>query len=310
MRAFQITAAALLIAILAAPAALAQQPSYDQQPGPPTYGQSPIPPPYALDSLVSRIALYPDPLLAQILAAATFPDQIPEAARYADEHHYLTGDALAQAIVNDRLPWDPSVQALIPFPSVLDTMASDPGWTQQLGEAFMASQPAVMDAVQRMRHKAYDYGYLRSNNAIVVSGGPYIDIEPVNPGFIIVPTYNPAVVYYAPRAGFYAGGAIGFGFGVSIGPAFRPWGWGGNRFGWGEHHVYINRSVWNRTYVNRNTYIHQYPNVQRYAPGQRVEQHQLIQRNAHEREAQWNNRGRAEEHGREGHDSGHRDDRR
>jgi Protein of unknown function (DUF3300) len=101
------------------------------------------PPPYSpadLDRLVSRIALYPDSLLAQTLAAASFPDQIPDAARWADEHHYLTGDELARAISDDRLPWDPSVQALLPFPPVLDLMASDPAWTQDLGNAFLAQQ--------------------------------------------------------------------------------------------------------------------------------------------------------------------------
>jgi Protein of unknown function (DUF3300) len=87
--------------------------------------------PAELDKLVSRIALYPDPLLAQILAAATYPDQIPDAAKWADEHHYLTGDDLARAITEDHLPWDPSVQALLPFPSVLEMMASDMDWTTQ-----------------------------------------------------------------------------------------------------------------------------------------------------------------------------------
>src|SRR5580704_3673640 len=138
--------------------------------------QAPPPPSYApaqLDGIVQRIALYPDPLLAQILAAATFPDQISDAAGWADQHHYLTGDELAKAITDDNLPWDPSVQALLPFPSVLDMMASDMAWTNDLGNAVLAQRPDVMDAVQRMRQKAKDYGYLRSNGQIVVSGGPY-----------------------------------------------------------------------------------------------------------------------------------------
>jgi Protein of unknown function (DUF3300) len=91
----------------------------------------PMLPPGELDRLVSRIALYPDPLLAQVLAAATYMDEIPEAARWADEHSYLHGDALARAISEDQLPWDPSVQALLPFPSVLDIMARDVVWTSQ-----------------------------------------------------------------------------------------------------------------------------------------------------------------------------------
>jgi Protein of unknown function (DUF3300) len=103
--------------------------------------------PAELDKLVSRIALYPDPLLAQILAAATYPDQIPDAAKWADDHHYLRGDDLARAITLDHLTWDPSVQALLPFPSVLAMMASDMDWTTELGNAFLAQQQDVMDAV-------------------------------------------------------------------------------------------------------------------------------------------------------------------
>src|SRR5580693_10365545 len=115
------------------------------------FAQAPPPsfPPAQLDQLVQRVALYPDPLLAQVLSAATFPDQIGDAAKWADQHHYLTGDALAQAITGDQLPWDPSVQALLPFPSVLDMMASDMNWTSQLGNAFLAQHQEVMDAVQR-----------------------------------------------------------------------------------------------------------------------------------------------------------------
>lgn len=88
-----------------------------------------------LDHLVQRIALYPDPLLAQVLTASTYWDQIPDAAAWADQHSYLKGDALAQAIQADHLQWDPSVLALLPFPSVLDMMARDQAWTEQLGNA-------------------------------------------------------------------------------------------------------------------------------------------------------------------------------
>jgi len=138
-----------------------------------SWAQAPPPnfPPDQLDKMVSRIALYPDPLLAQILAAATFPDQIPDAAKYADEHHYLTGDALAKAISDDHLPWDPSVQALIPFPSVLEMMSGDMSWTTDLGNAVLAQHQDVMDAVQRMRQKAKDYGYLQTNSRIRVVFG-------------------------------------------------------------------------------------------------------------------------------------------
>src|SRR5580658_1054834 len=194
----------------------------------PAFGQAP--PAFApaqLDQLVGRIALYPDPLVAQVLAAATYPNDIPAAAQWADEHHYLTGQALADAITADQLPWDPSVQALLPFPSVLEMMNSDMNWTTQLGNAFLAQQQDVMDAVQRQRANAQRYGYLKTNGQVVVGGGPYITILPVNPGFIVVPYYDPAVVFFAPRAGFVIGGAIRFGFGISVGGFFAPWGWGG-----------------------------------------------------------------------------------
>ena len=113
-----------------------------------------------LDSLVAPIALYPDPLLAQVMTASTYWSEIPDAARWADEHSYLKGDALAKAIQDDHLLWDPSVLALLPFPSVLDMLARDPGWTEQLGNAVLTQHEKVMDAVQRMRKKAMDFGYL------------------------------------------------------------------------------------------------------------------------------------------------------
>ena len=157
--------------------------------------------PEQLDKLVARIALYPDSLLAQVLAAATYSDQIPDAARWADQHHYLTGQALANAIQADHLPWDPSVQALLPFPSVLEMMANDMSWTTDLGNAFLSQQQDVMDAVQRERKKARDYGYLRSNAQIIVSDGPYITIVPVHPAFVPVPYYDPAIVFFPPEPG-------------------------------------------------------------------------------------------------------------
>jgi len=236
-----------------------------------------------LDNIVSRIALYPDPLLAQILTASTFPDQIPEAAEWADEHHYLTGAELARAIEADHLWWDPSVQALLPFPSVLDTMASDMDWTNDLGNAVLVDRSAVMDAIQRMRRKAKEYGYLRSNEYITVREGPYIEIEPVNPDFIVVPAYDPWVVFAPPPPGFYVGGAITFGFGVTIGAWFRPWGWGACRIGWGEHAIFINNVRWERGWRNRGVYVHGYPGIHRYVAANRLEHHELIHRSAVER---------------------------
>jgi hypothetical protein len=277
----------------------------------PALAQAPPPPPPTLpspqlDQLVARIALYPDPLLAQVLAAATYPEQIPDAARWADQHHYLTGQALAAAIQGDQVPWDPSVQALLPFPSVLDMMASDMGWTQQLGNAFLVQQQDVMDAVQRQRALASRYGYLRTNPQIVVSGGPYITIMPVNPAFIVVPAYDPAIVFFAPRPGFVVGGAIHFGFGITIGTFFRPWGWGVglSLFDWGRHTVVINNAPWGRTWANHVAYVHPYPAVRRVAPAARsggvaprpVEQHQLRERSPAERESARRGERPREEH--------------
>jgi len=219
--------------------------------------------------MVTAVALYPDPLLAQIFAAATFPDQIPDAAAWAEQHDYLTGQALADAIQAAQLPWDPSVQALLPFPTVLHMMASDMPWTSAIGDAFLSQQQDLMNAVQYDRHQAWQYGYLRSNGQVLVSGGPYITIMPVNPAFVVVPYYNPAVVFVAPAPGFYVGGAIRFGFGISVGVAFRPWGWGVvgyNRFDWGGHRVFINAAPWGRTWGNRAVYVHPYPAVRRFGP--------------------------------------------
>jgi hypothetical protein len=267
---------------------------------PAVFGQAPPPPPayppQELDRLVSRVALYPDPLLSQIFAAATFPDQIPDAARWADEHHYLTGDALARAIADDHLPWDPAVQALLPFPSVLDMMASDMAWTGELGNAFLAQQQDLMDAVQHARHQAYDYGYLRTNPQVIVNPGPYIEILPANPAFIVVPYYNPLIVFAPPRPGFFVGSAISFRFGITVGAAFAPWGWGSSRFAWGDHRVFINNEHWNRTWVNRGVYVHPYAAVPRYGGPRPAEHHELHERSERERQAARGGRERVEEH--------------
>lgn len=264
---------------------------------PPTFS------PEQLDHLVARVALYPDPLLAQVLTASTFPDQIPDAAKWADEHHYLQGDQLAQAIQGDQLPFDPSVQALLPFPNVLDTLASDMNWTSDLGNAVLAERDAVMDAVQRERHKAEQYGYLHSGGPIVVSGGTYIAIAPANPEFIVVPAYDPLVVYAAPRPGFVVGAAIGFGFGVAIGGWFHPWGWGATRIVWANHAFFVNNVRWERTWANRGVYVHPYPGVHRYEGPARVEHHELVRRSENERAAARGGHEAHEEH-EHGHDHG------
>ncbi len=210
--------------------------------------------------LVGPIALYPDGLLAQVLTAATYSNEIPDAAGWANEHSYLHGAQLAEAIRQDQLPWDQSVIALLPFPQVLNYMAQYMGWTQQLGNAVLAQRGDVMDAVQRDRQEAYQYHYLQTNQYETVNyaGPDDIEIMPVNPGAYYVPYYNPYVVYSRPRPGFFVGGAIRFGPGITVGAAFAPWGWGGVGFGWREHNILIDRRPWARTWVNRREYVHPY----------------------------------------------------
>lgn len=293
-----------LLILIAVTVCLGSLPAMAQYDAPPAYS------PGDLDRMVSRIALYPDPLLAQILAAATFPDQIPDAAQWSDQHHYLSGNELAAAIQDDQLPWDPSVQALLPFPSVLDMMARDMQWTSALGNAFLAQQPDVMAAVQRMRFHAREYGYLRTGPQIIVSGGPYITILPARPDFIVVPYYDPAVVYVAPRPGFFIGAGISFRFGVAVGPVFRPWGWGYNRIAWENRSVYINNARWGRTWVNRTTYVHPYTvrRVEVVRGPDWHDHHELVGRSERERSAERWGHERVEEHRYEAKRDDHHDD--
>jgi hypothetical protein len=291
----------ILLLAAATPNARAQDQQYpppppgQQYPAPPPGQEPPPPPPYQnqypaeppetlppylappqLDGLVQRIALYPDPLLAQILAASTVWEQIPDAASWADEHAYIHGPDLAGAIQQDNLQFDPSVMSLLPFPQVLDMMARDPGWTQQLGSAVLAQRPDVMDAVQRDRQEAYAYGYLRSSpyDAVIYDGN-YIQIQPVNPAYVYVPYYDPGVVFYRPRPGFVVGIGIRFGPPIVLGEPFRPWGWGGVGFAWGAHTIMIDRTPWSRTWVNRRYYVHPYEHGWERRPGPPVERHDV-----------------------------------
>jgi hypothetical protein len=257
-----------------------QQPYPPQQPYPqqqPAYSQAPpLLPPQQLDQLVGVVALYPDPLLAQVLTASTYSNEIPDAATWADQHQYLRGPDLARAIQDDRLPWDSSVIALLPFPSVLDQMARDMGWTQQLGNAVLEQRPDVMDAVQRMRQDAFRYGYLQSNQYVrVLPTGGEIQIIPVNPDFYYVPVYSPNVVYVRPRPGFYVGSAIRFGPGITIGAVFAPWGWGGAGFGWRDHTIVLDHRPWARSWDNRRSYVRPYEGARPRYEGPRVERHDL-----------------------------------
>ncbi len=218
----------------------------DQAPPPPTGPDqrlyTPLPP-EQLDKLVAPIALYPDSLVAQILAASEYPTQIVEADRMARENPGLKGRDLAEEV--DRQDWDPSVKSLVEFPTVLANLDRDLSWTSELGEAYHNQPDDVMQAIQYMRHKAYDAGNLRSTTQErVYEQGPNVDIQPADPNVVYVPAYNPAYVYGYPVGlwpGFYpwwgfGGPAISFGFGFPIAPFFGfGWGWHGWGIGWGFH---------------------------------------------------------------------------
>src|ERR1700751_6029383 len=151
-----------------------------------------------LEQLVAPIALYPDALVAQILGASTFPDQIPVANSWLQQNKNLTGTPLMEAV--NKQPWDPSVKALTQFPSVLDNLAKNLSWTSALGEAYHNQAADVMTAVQKLRAEAKKAGNLKSGSQItVVQESPQvIVIQPANPQVVYVPQYNPTVVYGVP----------------------------------------------------------------------------------------------------------------
>jgi Protein of unknown function (DUF3300) len=187
-----------------------------------------------LEQLVAPIALYPDALVAQILGAATFPDQVIAAGNWLQQNQ-LTGAALNQAV--DQQPWDPSVKALTQFPSVLGSLAKNLGWTSSLGEAYQEQPADVMSAIQVLRAKAKAAGNLKSGSQItVVQQSPdVIVIQPANPQVVYVPLYNPTIVYGTPvqtpgysTADLVATGVLAFGIGVAVGAAVSNscCGWG------------------------------------------------------------------------------------
>lgn len=227
-----------------------------------------------LDSLASRIALYPDALVAQVLSASTYPEQIEEAAAWADGHSYLSGNALADAIEEDNLPWDASVLSLLPFPSILDTMASDEDWTRQLGEAVLEQRTALLNEIQALRHRASQFGYLRDTAQcrVVATAAGDITIMPVDPECYYVPVYDPEIVFERPRDRVTVG--IRFGPVIPIGTVFEQWGWRRSGFDWPAHALVLGGSPWLRTRQNAKTYQHPY-RVSRPPAGPRVERHEL-----------------------------------
>jgi len=212
----------------------AQQPAQTQQPLSPQQ----------LDDLVAPIALYPDPLLGQCLAASTYPLEIVEAQQWLQAHKNLTGTALTSAARQQN--WDPSVQALVAFPDAMNLLSQDAQWTTALGNAFLSQQADVMAAVQRMRARAQANGRLQSTPQETVgtqaqNGQQAITIEPADPQVIYVPTYDPSYIWGPPAYGYYPPlyyPAYGFGWcpGIDLGVWFGPWagwGFGFGGFGWG-----------------------------------------------------------------------------
>ena len=222
------------------------------QNAPPPTQQAPSLTQQQLDPLVAPIALYDDALLADVLTASTYPLEVVEAQRWTADptNAALQGDALTSALA--AKDWDPSVKALVPFPEVLQMMDSHLEWTERLGEAFLAQQGDVMDAVQTMRHRAKVQGTLKSSpQQAVASDGDDVTISPPPSDIIYVPTYDPwcaygawpypiyGPYYYSPWVGYCGPDDYGLAFGVGI---FLPWGyWDWGYFDWRGHQLRINR---------------------------------------------------------------------
>ena len=218
-----------------------------------------------LQALVAPIALYPDALVAQILSAATFPDQIGAANYWLSQNKSLTGSALTTAV--DKQGWDPAVKALTQFPAVLTNMGQNLAWTSQLGEAYHNQQADVMTAVQTLRAKAKAAGNLQTGSQITVTqpSPQIIVIQPTNPQVIYVPEYNPAVIYgypyvvpyYAPpsTAAVVTAGLLSFGAGLAIGAMMSSsWGyssWNCNWYGGSAYYhgsAYYGNDAWHGGY--------------------------------------------------------------
>src|SRR5271166_5777598 len=209
-----------------------------------------------IDELVSPIALYPDALVAQILAASTYPDQVVAANSWMQANSKLNAAELAKQV--DGQSWDPSVKALTQFPSVLSNMATNLSWTSALGDAAYNQQADVMASVQRLRAQAKAAGNLKSTSQQTVTtenqgGQQVIVIQPANPQVVYVPTYNPTVVYGTPyyppgysTSALVATSIISFGVGMAIGASMNN-SWGYNSWGCGWHGGTVN--------YNRNVYV-------------------------------------------------------
>jgi hypothetical protein len=240
--------------------ALAQGPATTPPPGQAQApANAPALAPQQLENLVSPIALYPDPLLGQVLAASTYPVELVEAQQWLQSHSDLQGQQLMDAARQQN--WDASVQAMVALPDVLGKLTQDIHWTTDLGNAFLAQQADVMHAVQRLRSRAQASGKLRSTPQETVTtenqgDQSAIDIQPADPQVVYVPTYDPSYVWGPPAWGFYPPlfypyYGFGFGPGINIGLFFGGWGgWGFGGWGWGPNWfgggLFINAGFFNR----------------------------------------------------------------
>src|SRR5579863_4316455 len=250
--------AALLAAFLLLHAAAAGSP----QNAPPANPEAAAPlPPQQLDDLVAPIALYPDPLVGEVLAASTYPIEVVEAEQWVQDHpHWKPSKLMGEA---KKQNWDPSVQGLVAFPDVLAQLAQDISWTTQLGNAFLAQQGDVMQAVQRMRAQAEAKGMLHSTPQENVTtqtqdGQTAISIQPADPDVWYVPNYNPVYVWGPPVWGaypplYYPGVEVGLGWypGIDLGLYFGGWGgWGWGGWGWTPNwfggNIFIDNSFYHR----------------------------------------------------------------
>jgi hypothetical protein len=251
-------------------AALAQSPPAAPPPAPPPQASADQSQPLTagqLEALVAPIALYPDALLSEILMASTYPLEVIEADRWVNANKNLKGDALTAAV--EQQSWDDSVKSLAATPDVLDMMSNKLDWTQALGNAVLAQQPDVMDAIQRLRAKAEANNKLASNQQQTVTtqqqgGSRIIVIAPAQPDTLYVPYYDPSVVYgpwpypdyppyYWPAPGYIAAGIVATGIAFGAGYALGRWvsgGYWGGGFNWGNNNININRNI-NINNINR-----------------------------------------------------------
>jgi hypothetical protein len=262
-------------AILCVGLLVAPSPEFLAQPAQAPGNQQNQPPSLAasqLDSLVAPVALYPDPILSQVLVASTYPLEIVEAARWMKQNGNLQPKQRADAAAKQS--WDASVQALVVLPEVLTRLNQDVSWTTDLGNAFLAQPDDVMAAIQRMRQKASAAGALQSSKEQTVTtttenNQPVIEIQPANTEVVYVPEYNPEAIWgpapaYYPYPPVYypaAARAIAFGVGMAVGAIWGSggWGWGCN---WGRNNVVINNNFINNNHFNRvnvgagNSWVH------------------------------------------------------